>query len=176
MALGEVVQRPHPAGGQLLKARASARNRFDQRRIASRRMIGRPRCGRADTRNGSGPSLVHDTCKAALHRAAQGPRHLGTDLFFIRILRVVIAQIFVYPDELAPLYHGFKYDRGKVVVAAAFGGVRTPAFHPEVHAAAKHQSRALRPVAQNRSKALASARLTRSLFEIALLKRGKPQL
>src|SRR5262249_51850287 len=63
---------------------------------------------------------------------------------------------FVDADELPSLYHCFKHNRGKVVVAAAFGGVSTAAFHSVVHAAAKHQSRALRPVAQNRPKALAS--------------------
>ena len=39
VAFGQLLQRPRTAGAQLLKPRTSARNRLDQRRIASRRMV-----------------------------------------------------------------------------------------------------------------------------------------
>src|SRR5262245_4959335 len=111
--------------------------------------------------------LIQNAREALLDCATKRPAGLTLDLFCIGAVGVVVAEIFVNADGLAPLDHGLEDDRREVVIARAFGRERTVAFHPVVHAATKDKFRALRAVAQDgtRSIALPSRRVKHATDE-----------
>jgi hypothetical protein len=101
------------------------------------------------------PLLIQKAPEALLDCATKRPAGLAADLFCIGVVGVVVAEILVDADGLAPLDHGLEDDRRKVVMARALDRKSTVAFHPVIHAAAKDKFRALRAVAQDGTQSIA---------------------